>query len=94
MPVKPEQSTFLTALDGEKLAGFVHVEDLLHVNCVYVAPEYRSTRLSWDLMRETARLIPHGFSALVLAEPTTHTKLLERMGMRLLGNFNVWRGDR
>lgn len=96
MPVTSLQSTFLAALEGDKLAGFIHVESLLNLNSIYVAPEHRRTRLPWRLITECdARLAQmRGFSAIAFPDYESHTKMYERFGGRKLDTpFGVWRKD-
>lgn len=91
MPTNPDQTTFLTAIDKERLAGFVHIETLFHVNSIYVAEEYRNTGLVWELMRETDAIFREqcqGYSACVLTDEPAVARYLKRMGATDRG---VWR---
>jgi len=96
MPTTPAQSTFLAAVDGNKLAGFIHVETLLNLNSIYVAPEYRRTRLPWQLMVEVDSLLAamKGFSAIAFPDEPSHIKMYQRFGGRdLKVPLGVWRKD-
>lgn len=96
MPVSPEQSTFLTALDGEKLAGFLNLETIFHYNCLYVSPEYKRLNVAYRLVREADALVAslaRGYSAIALAESPAVESMLKRMGMRLIGERQVFRKD-
>lgn len=92
MPQTPEQTTFLTALDGAKLAGFIHVEHLFHFNCVYAAPEYRGSGLALDLIKEAAGLVPAGFSAVWLTDRKA-TAIANELGARDMGVWRIFRKD-
>lgn len=95
MPSSPKQSTFLTAIDGEKLAGFVHVEILHHMVCVYVAPDYRGDgELATQLVREAVEIVPLGHSAIWLTHPQrNYQKLVGSVGGRDMGLWRVNRKD-
>lgn len=93
MPVNTDQASFVAAMDDEKLAGFLYAEQIFHLHCLYVAPEYRGTQTAWELMRETTARIPQGFSAVVMSQPSPTIRLVERLGARRIGNYDVWRKD-
>jgi hypothetical protein len=100
MPQTPHQASFLTALDGDRLAGFVHVETVFNLNSVYVAPEYRGagrrSGLLWQLITETDALLTskcQGFSAIAMPEARSHMKMYKLFGGRSLGLHEVWRKD-
>lgn len=93
MPVTAAASTFLTALDGERLAGFIHLEQLFHYNILWVAPDYRRTRLAYRLMREVDSLIPAGFSTVSFVDKLSVSRMLRRLGGRSLGQCEVLRKD-
>lgn len=92
MPATPGQATFLAAMEGEKLAGFIHVEHLFHFNCVYAAREYRSRGLALQLIKEAASLIPPGFSAVWLSDRNT-ARMAAALGAREVGQYRVYRKD-
>jgi hypothetical protein len=95
MPTDPTQSSFLATLDGDRLAGFVHIERLVHVNCVFVDEAYRPTRVGWNLMREADAIMQGlpGNSALVLTGKESVGRMCERLGMRLLAAQMIYRKD-
>lgn len=92
MPQTPAQGGFLAALDGERLAGFVHIESLFHLVSTYVFPDYRRTGLGWDLLMEAAARTPPGFSVALLTT-RTRTKMAKVVGAHRVGNFNFYRRD-
>lgn len=92
MPDRPDQATFLAETDGERLRGFVHIESLLHFNCVWVAEEERGTDLAVDLMRDAASRIPKGFSAVWLTDRSVGA-IARRLGAREVGTYRVYRKD-
>jgi hypothetical protein len=96
MPQTEKQAIFLTAFNDEgKMRGFVHLEVLLHVNSLYVAPEERNTRMVWQLMAATDELLRGmpGYSAIAFPASDSHRKLYQRLGARELGMREVWRKD-
>src|SRR5262245_59930866 len=96
MPVTPKQAVFVTLRDGDRLRGFTHVEVVLHVASMYVAPEDRGGRTVWHLIQATDALMQAampGFSAIVFPEAESHGKLYQRMGGRNLGEVTLWRKD-
>lgn len=96
MPQTPQQATFLAAMDGERLAGFIHIETLFNLNSIYVLPGYRRTRLPWQMMSDIdARLTRmKGFSAIAFPDARSHIKMYRRFGGRELdASLGVWRKD-
>lgn len=93
MPATPAQAIFLAAMEGERLAGFIHVEHLIHFSCVYVAPEHRTSNLGLRLMKEADSLVPVGSSAIVLADTDHLTKMLLALGGRELKASKIFRKD-
>lgn len=92
MPVRGDQSSFLAAFDGESLAGFVHVETLFHINCVFVKPCYRRAGLGLALLAAAAGRVPQGFSAIAIA-PRSPELLARFLGARPLGRQQIFRRD-
>jgi hypothetical protein len=96
MPETEKQAIFLAAYDDQgKLRGFVHLEVLLNVNSLWVAPEERGTRTVWQLMRATDELMRGmpGYSAIAFPSRDSHRKLYQRLGARPLGTLETWRKD-
>src|SRR5580765_465721 len=94
MPETPAQAIFLATFnDAGELRGFVHLEVLLLVNSIYVAPEERGTRMVWRLMKAINELLGKmpGFSALIIPNRDSHRPLYKRLGARELGMREVWR---
>lgn len=92
MPKTSAQGGFLAALDGERLAGFVHIEHLFHLVSTYVAPEYRRTGLGWELLMDAAARTPPGFSVALLTK-RVRNKMAAVVGAYKVGNFNFYRRD-
>lgn len=94
LPRVTDQATFLAAMDGEKVAGFFHVESLLHFNSLYVAREYRGNGVAHALVTEAVSRIPEGFSAVWL-RPINEKggRTARHFGGRKLGIFEVYRKD-
>lgn len=93
MPETPAQGSFLAALDGYCLVGFVHVEQLFHFNCVYVAPPRRGTDLALRLMSDAASRVPAGHSAFLLSDRPAIGRLAEALGASDRGTWRYWRKD-
>src|SRR6185369_266298 len=89
----PADSGFLTALDGEKLAGFIHVESLYHFACEYIAPGYEDSGLSRRLIQDAASCIPIGRSGIWFTDRTVD-HIAARVGARVVGDYRVYRKDR
>lgn len=89
----PQDSGFLTALDGEKVAGFIHVESLYHFVCEYIAPGYEGSGLSRRLIQDAASCIPVGRSGIWLTDRKVD-HIAARVGARHVGNYRVYRKDR
>jgi ribosomal protein S18 acetylase RimI-like enzyme len=95
MPVSPEQSGYLAAFAGETLAGFVNVEEVFHINNLYVAEGYRGTGLERRLaleVNEILSLVP-GRSAIVLTDERAIGRALLRMGAQDRGVWRLFRKD-
>lgn len=89
MPTDPRQSTFRASFDGKRLAGFVHIESLYHVNLIYAAPEYRHTGLVWKMMEDVDRILTGtGHSGIVLTDEPGVARYLKKLGATDRG---VWR---
>lgn len=93
MPATPRASAFLAALDGGKLAGFVHIETLLRIFHLYTAPGYRGAEVARRLADEAARDIPAGFSACVLTDERALMRWALRQGARDVGAVHFLRKD-
>jgi GNAT superfamily N-acetyltransferase len=93
MPVVEGKAAFYAALDGGRLAGFVHVEQLLHFNCVYVEPDYRGAALARALMGLAVARIPFGHSGVWLTERPNAGRLARSLGAREVGTYRVYRKD-
>ncbi len=92
MLATPAQATFPAFMDGDRLAGFVHVETLFHFNCVYLAPEYRRPGLALELMRYAIERIPAGFSGVWLTDRRVGA-IAKNFGARSIGEWTVYRKD-
>lgn len=92
MPATADQATFFAETRRRELAAFVHIEHLLHFNCVYVAPQLRGTGLGLDLMRDAIARIPEGFSGIWMTDRSAG-RLARRFKARELGQFTVYRKD-
>lgn len=93
MPATPEQGSFLAEMDGDRLAGFVHVETLFHFAGTWVAPEYRRSRLGLSLLLDAALRIPEGFSGVLMTERRNAMRTARLFGAREVGQFHVYRRD-
>lgn len=90
----PDDSGFLTALDGDKVAGFIHVESLYHFVNVWVDPSYANSGLSRRLIQDAASCIPIGRSGIWFTERNMD-QVAAQVGARLVGsNYRVYRKDR
>lgn len=89
----PADSGFLTALDGEKVAGFIHVESLYHFVSEFITPGYENSGLSKRLIQDAASCIPIGRSAIWLTDRNVD-RLAARLDWRHVGNYRVYRKDR
>lgn len=93
MPVTPAQSTFIVALKGGRLAGFVQVEQLLRIFHLYTAPGFRGAQVARLLADEAARDIPAGFPACVLTDEKALVRWALRDGARDVGLVHFLRKD-
>lgn len=93
MPETPERATFVAAMEGETLAGFLHIESLYHFNCVYVTPEHERSGLSKQLIARASTCIPEGRSAIWLTDRNVD-HLAAAVGARYVGTYRVYRKDR
>lgn len=94
MPTVASQAEFFSALDGERLAGFVHIERLFHFNCVHIEQDYRdqAAGLAMRLIKEAVAAIPRGYSAVWFADRNVR-KIAAELGARDIGEFRVYRKD-
>lgn len=96
MPDNPNRATFVAAIDGDVLAGFLHVETLFHFNCVKVLPEYENQGLAVRLIEAGIQCIPAGFAGIWLADrdDKDDLRLLARnLGARDVGLYRYYRRD-
>ncbi len=92
------QSVFPALVDGDKLAGFVHIEHLYHFVSCYVVPEYRGQGVGPRLIESATDRVPAGHSMIWLRPDLAHEKrlgelLAQRYGARDQGLFQVFRKD-
>lgn len=92
MPIRPDQASFLAEVDGDTLRGFVHVENLLHFNCVWVADGERKSSLAFDLIRDAVSRIPKGFSGVWMMDRNMGA-VARRLGAREVGTYRIYRKD-
>lgn len=88
----PRTSVFFGVFIGEKIVGFLHLETVVHLNCVYLDPEYRNQHFAdalFDMVNsETDPNVP------MIALPDKNWRTtLRQFGFRLLGKMDVWRRD-
>lgn len=93
MPQRRESDTFIARFDGDKLAGFVHVEHLYHFNSLYVAPEYRGQGIAAGMFLDALGCVPPGFSAVALIPENKRSTWARYVNARDLGLLHVWRKD-
>jgi hypothetical protein len=84
MPTDPARDTFVALMDGDRVAGFVHVEQIFHFDCVYVDPEYANrSKMAMQLIRDAAHSIPEGHSGIWLSDRRVDN-IAEMVGARLV----------
>jgi GNAT superfamily N-acetyltransferase len=93
MPKRPESDSFIARFDGDRLAAFLHVEQLFHFNSLYVAPEYRDEGIATGLFLASLSAVPPGFSAIVLAEGNKWQAWARYVKARDLGMCRIFRKD-
>ncbi len=94
MPASAESDSFIARMDGDRLAGFLHVETLYHFNSLFVTPEYRNAGIGPGLFRDGLECIPPGFSAIVMADRRDWQHWARYVGARDLGMCRILRKDR
>jgi hypothetical protein len=92
MPESPMQSIFYGVFLGEKLIGFAHLEQIFHLNAVYLEKEYRQSGFISAIFESIDEALPEGFPLLVLPDKN-FSRLMKKWGARLLGKIPVWRKD-
>jgi hypothetical protein len=93
MPTRPESDSFVARFDGDRLAAFLHVEQLFHFNSLYVAPEYRKEGIAPGLFLDGLSSVPPGFSAIVFSEGEKWKAWARYVKARDLGLCRVFRKD-
>jgi len=70
MPESDKRAGFLTMMNNDRVAGFVHVETLYHFAGVQVNAEYGANRaeMALELIRAASVSIPEGYSGIWLTD--------------------------
>ena len=60
MPNNPQQSVFFGVFENDKLIGFAHLEQVFHLNAVYMMDKHQTTTILHSLFATIENTMPRG----------------------------------
>lgn len=92
MPEFADRNWFLGVFYLEKLVGFLHVERILHLNAVYLAPEHRRRGVVNALFQTLDESVEPDAGMVILPDKGMDANC-RRFGFRSLGKVDIYRKD-